>query len=462
MDKNSFFVYRPPGGEDGPDGMLVLLHSRRPRWLIANETFAELATALQKGASIDETARFVAARFGIDPATATRDLCSVADHLNGHLLAGPGDDFPRRLPRLRNLFVHITERCNLSCPHCYYEGTGHSDFPPDLLKRIIDETADSGAENITLSGGEPLLYGHLKEMLEYAGGRLGITLLTNGTLLDREWAAFLSGFGDVRIQISLDGSREDIHDTIRGRGSFRKTLKAVEYLQEAGLGGSVNFAATVMAHNLHDLPGIIDLTRRVGVPTVRFMPLRKKGRAGKEWDVVGAPVSNRDYEAFFDYHMDRKEQTAPAVEVSCGLSGFLLALPENDPLDEMWCPLGRNLVIRTDGRAYPCVLLAEEEFALGNVLHESLSAIMKSEGMFRVCKTLGERRTLIGECAACPWRNLCQGGCMGQALGDKGTLWERDRFCSYREALYEKAFARLAGRAAPSPPPAAADGSHQL
>ena len=63
--------------------------------------------------------------------------------------------------------------------------------------------------------------------------------------------------------------------------------------------------------------------------------------------------------------------------------------------------------------------------------------------MADVCLALVERRQKIEKCAACTWRNLCQAGCMGQALDNKGTIWDTDDFCDYRKRAYKEAFDRI-------------------
>jgi sulfatase maturation enzyme AslB (radical SAM superfamily) len=60
--------------------------------------------------------------------------------------------------------------------------------------------------------------------------------------------------------------------------------------------------------------------------------------------------------------------------------------------------------------------------------------------MAGACSALNQRRRRISECAACNWRNLCQAGCMGQALDHRGTIWDRDDFCFYRQDAYRDAF----------------------
>ncbi|MDY6974503.1 MAG: SPASM domain-containing protein, partial [Thermodesulfobacteriota bacterium] len=284
----------------------------------------------------------------------------------------------------------------------------------------------------------------IREILGYTAPRLGIRLLTNGSFIDREWAAFLADM-DIFIQLSIDGSGRKIHDTIRGKGHFDQSLKALEYLQEAGLGDRINFSTTIMEQNLLDLSCIISLAERLGVPHVRFLPLRRCGRAREEWDSVGVGISEADCERFFGEASHLQKKGKASVEISCGLSGFLLKMPEAASGDNIWCPVGRKLVIGVNGDVFPCVLMMRNEFRLGNALDDSLVDTMQSNGMKTVCRALADRRVRIEKCSKCNYRNLCQAGCMGQALDEKGTIWATDRFCDYRRKAYKDAFDKILG-----------------
>ena len=105
------------------------------------------------------------------------------------------------------------------------------------------------------------------------------------------------------------------------------------------------------------------------------------------------------------------------------------------------------LVIGADGNVYPCVLMMTEEFRMGNIFSEDLSRIISKKEMSTLCNTLSKRKDTIEDCKPCNWRSLCQGGCMGQALEQKGTIWDRDDFCDYRKEAYGKAFDKILNKA---------------
>jgi radical SAM protein with 4Fe4S-binding SPASM domain len=87
--------------------------------------------------------------------------------------------------------------------------------------------------------------------------------------------------------------------------------------------------------------------------------------------------------------------------------------------------------------------LMQEAYGIGNIFHDDLDAMIQSSEMAGMCEMLVSRRHQIEKCASCQWQNLCQAGCMGQALDNRGTIWDVDDFCTYRYAAYGKAFQKL-------------------
>jgi radical SAM protein with 4Fe4S-binding SPASM domain len=154
-------------------------------------------------------------------------------------------DAPPLEPSLRYLLVHLTDRCTLRCRHCFIGTQTGTDLPLAGILRAADEFAALQGLRFIVSGGEPLLHRHfwrLNDRLPAYPFRS--VLLTNGTMIDREAARALR-FHEV--QVSLDGP-EDAHDSLRGRGSFRRALGALRLLADAGV--PVSAATVVVAGNV--------------------------------------------------------------------------------------------------------------------------------------------------------------------------------------------------------------------
>jgi uncharacterized protein len=150
--------------------------------------------------------------------------------------------------------MKVCGRCDLACDHCYvYE---HADQSWQHKPKIMaEETAAWAAKRIgehvrhhqlarvsvVLHGGEPLLLGHerLRGLLHTLRSvidpvtRLGLTIHTNGVLLDEELCDLFTEYG-VRVGVSLDGDRtaNDRHRRFAdGRSSHNQVLRALALLK---------------------------------------------------------------------------------------------------------------------------------------------------------------------------------------------------------------------------------------
>ena len=133
------------------------------------------------------------------------------------------------------LMLEPTHRCNLSCAGCdrirLYEKSHAPDLTPD---ECFEAVSSSGAPVVTVTGGEPLLYTGLKELLAgLFNMRRHVYLCTNGLLA----SSFVGAFApDRRLTLSfhVDGT-EETHDRVTGRpGSFATTIEAIKRAKERG------------------------------------------------------------------------------------------------------------------------------------------------------------------------------------------------------------------------------------
>jgi MoaA/NifB/PqqE/SkfB family radical SAM enzyme len=106
----------------------------------------------------------------------------------------------------------------------------------ETVQAIVKEGRDLGYRKLHITGGEPLLWKGLLEVLSYAESLeyKSIFLNTNGTLIDQESARQLASFKNLKISISLEG-REPLHDSIRGAGSYRQAITGIQHALHAGV-----------------------------------------------------------------------------------------------------------------------------------------------------------------------------------------------------------------------------------
>src|SRR4030043_343180 len=136
--------------------------------------------------------------------------------------------------------LHLTERCNLKCRHCYQSGKVSEmnykeicraiDNIKEAVQRWVTEYEMEMSPSFHFTGGEPLLRKELFLILDYVRGNgFSIALMSNGTLIDSDMAQRIKEAGVSDVQISLDGV-EDTHDSFRGKGSFQRTLEGIRNL----------------------------------------------------------------------------------------------------------------------------------------------------------------------------------------------------------------------------------------
>ncbi len=132
------------------------------------------------------------------------------------------------------LQIHATRQCNLSCAHCYSlsSPSERDALSPELVCRLIEDAAQLGFNVVSLSGGEPLIYAGLDEVIATAaacGSR--VNLVSNGILISSPRYERHAGRFSV-VALSLDGLPER-HNAIRGSAkSFEQVKAAAAILRE--------------------------------------------------------------------------------------------------------------------------------------------------------------------------------------------------------------------------------------
>ncbi len=163
-------------------------------------------------------------------------------------------------PSLRYLELQITNRCNLTCRHCYIDDRGPRELPLKKLEKILKEFEQMQGLRILITGGEPMLHSQFEDINKMLPQFfLRKVLLTNGTLLNK---ARIKRLNVDEIQISIDGL-EDAHDSLRGKGTFRLAIKAVQLALDQGF--HISIATMIHPQNLGDFEEMDRLFKNMGI-----------------------------------------------------------------------------------------------------------------------------------------------------------------------------------------------------
>lgn len=328
--------------------------------------------------------------------------------------------------------LHLTERCNLRCKHCYQTGKRQHELSLAEIKALISEasgmlkdwTAAYGIEfspGVNVTGGEPFLRQDIFEILsEFMKEGFEAYLLSNGTLITPDKAKALAGLGVKGVQVSIEGP-EEIHEGIRGKGSFSSSLNGIKHLLNAGMEVTMN--ATLSDMNAPYFMDIVKLASSLGVQRLGFSRLVPSGR--------GAIMLNR---------MLKTEKVNELYGEIFSLNTNGLSIVTGDPVaSQMKAPVNNissdatpsggcaagvsGLTILPDGTVTPCRRLP---ISIGNVRRDSLREIWATSDVLNL---LRDKSKYSGKCAKCSRWPVCR-GCRAiayaysQAQGENNFLAE--------------------------------------
>ncbi len=203
---------------------------------------------------------------------------------SGGSLVHPGRATLLREPRLRELWLHLTDRCNMACRHCLFSASPDSgvEMPTVDVLRLAEEARAMGTRVFALTGGEPFIHPGFGEIVDalLAGPDTHVVVLTNGTRL-RKYGSDILRWGAERfhLQVSVDGLPPR-HDAVRGVGAFERLDGQLVFLRDAGFPFTISMC--VDADNVEDMPHLVEKAVALGATNVHFMWLFVKGRAKEE------------------------------------------------------------------------------------------------------------------------------------------------------------------------------------
>ncbi len=163
------------------------------------------------------------------------------------------------VPSLRYLELQITNKCNLSCKHCFVNNK-NEELDLEQIKMVLREFEEMQGLRVMITGGEPLMHSKFFEVNEIlADFSLRKVLFTNGLMINKK---LLNKLNFHEIQISIDGL-EKSHDVIRGRGTFKKAISALKLSYDSGF--DVSVATMVHRKNLKDFEKMKMMFTKIGV-----------------------------------------------------------------------------------------------------------------------------------------------------------------------------------------------------
>ena len=306
---------------------------------------------------------------------------------------------------------HITNLCNLQCSHCYQEyrdaiSMDYGDME-NILKQYLDFTRKYGYRpHINITGGEPFLHPDIFRLLDLLEqNKVSFGILANGTATTEDMIKCLARYSCLSfVQASIDGTKQT-HDSIRGKGSWKKTMETFRLLRKNGIQTMAAF--TCHKRNYKELRAVINDVRKHGID--RFWCDRLIPIGNNREDVLTTEEYRRVIAVLEEESMRKTFGKRTAIHRNRALQFYGYCCTEGI----YQCSAGSQLLVVTeDGTLLPCRRLP---IPLGNVLRDgTIEEICDNSP---VIQTLTAKKVPDG-CKGCLVEHLCRGGakCLSYAL----------------------------------------------
>lgn len=337
--------------------------------------------------------------------------------------------------------IEVSPLCNMDCSMCYVrlsrkemEVGGRLRTAEEWLV-LAEEMKKAGVLFLLLTGGEPLLCPDFKKL--YLGLRkMGfvLTLNTNGTLLDKNWADFFAANRIRRINITLYGADETTYQKLcRYPGGYDAAIRAVRLLKERDVPFRLSYSLT--RENEPDLAKITELSKNTGLHCgidPYMIPATRERSGLFDFDSRLDPekaayythrINRQSYDNAGDFIRSVRE-TLQAIDIR---TKHAADHPEDRHSERSGCLAGRcSFALNWQGEIRPCVMLTEPA---ANVFDTGFE-----KGWDRI--SAGMEKLLIHEdCSICPRYPLCK-ICPAASLYETGAYSGKpDYLCRYAAEL---------------------------
>lgn len=409
-------------------GAAIVIFPSRPYWFSATEEIKIVLNILEEEISCEDAIRSIAVQLDVSNQESTETLNEIQELLfaNGVLLVDNkvSEEAKEIDPHFqinvteRVLVVATTQKCNLACLHCYADAKERLPYElsTDELKKLINDLAamswKSEVSSVGLTGGEFFTRKDALDIVEYVH-HCGFKMLvsSNGLLLTDQIIQKLADYPDLKISISLDGSVAEIHENIRGKGTYKRTTEVIRKLTEKGIFVGVNMF--VHDGNFDLIEDTICLADSLGVKAFNCINLLRVGRANSHQSrqkLVRVPESILYRKLFSilkgNIHYQKMMQNSTFANQIMGIAGGVKS---------HYCGIGTNraLYVMADGNIYPCPHTAVKRFCLGNSRNENLKDIWEKSQTLKDLRLLDVDK-MNAKCASCDVRYFCGGSCRGE------------------------------------------------
>ena len=328
----------------------------------------------------------------------------------------------KRRNNLKHFIFEVTQECNQNCIFCYNVWK-HNEYPKGILfldewKQIILKLKNETKVNlISISGGEPLLYPDVFELLEFIRNeKIKINFLTNGSLIDEKIAERLTDNNISLFEIPLVSHNKKTHLKLKGTNDFDKVVEGIANIQS--FDGRVITAFVATKYNIADLQETVEFAIALGSSGLMFNRINP----GCKKQIELMPTLDQLNNALELLNDFSKEYQYP-VSCSIPIQPCLNDIEKNyRNLSYGYCPSGDERSYYTIDSVGNVKICNHTPTILGNILKDSFSKIIKNDFVEHF------KQVMPNDCISCVHSQKCRGGCKAAAQVCYGNLEKNDPF----------------------------------
>ena len=259
--------------------------------------------------------------------------------------------------------ISLTDKCNLRCVYCmpedkvYENNLINNNLSFNDYKFIINALAQVGISKIKFTGGEPLLYPHLIDLIKYTYNECNIediSISTNGIGLN-EIAYELKKSGLKSVNISLDSLKSYKYKSITRNGNLTDVLKSINRCLELGIKVKIN-CVVIKGFNDDEIYDFIDMANYYPVD-VRFIELMPIGEGKHFFFFFYFNITKFINEADGLYKIEDEKQSSAKLYQAKYAKGRVGII---SPISCSFCDSCNKIRITSDGKIKSCLHSNEE------------------------------------------------------------------------------------------------------
>lgn len=264
----------------------------------------------------------------------------------------------------------ITSNCPLNCSHCYEKANINSyiSLTNDDWVETVRLLQEHGCGVIVLTGGEPLSdFERLLTILKSGDKNLSdFHIHTSGMTVTEEKVVQLKEAGLTAAGVGIDHYDESKNDRLRGKGSWKSALKAIDLFVKHDILTYVNFCAVKEIANESGLMKYAEFVRDRGVALIELLEPRECGGfKGDPSVLLGSGEKSALLNFMKKINLDKDYLDYPVIYYLAHLEGK----------EGLGCLMGgiSHFYIDSAGNIKPCVFMP---VTFGNILKEDIRVIL--------------------------------------------------------------------------------------